>query len=762
MKQSILISFFLSICCLQAMGQRYVSGLNNEWTFIKEGDTLNINLPHTYNSQDAFDDPRGYYRGEVIYKQMLKSANFDQSKKHFIRFGAVNQEAKVYLNGNLVGSHLGGYTSFTIDLTNHLNYKSDLLEVVVTNEHNKNIPPLRGDFTFYGGIYRDVQLISVDHTHFSLNHYGSDGIFIDPIEVRNERTRIGVRGYVDGLNTEKHTVNVYLYERSGQLLRKMTPSTYNINDGQWSLLFNINNPHLWTTEDPYLYTFVSEIVEKSSGKLIDRISIPYGFRFYNFDPDKGFFLNGEYKKLIGVNRHQDRHDIGNALKAEHHIADMELINEMGANYLRTAHYPQDKLITEYCDRQGILVSIEIPLDHEITQSQDFADNSKLMTLEMIYQYYNHPSVIIWAYMNEMGLGKQIVRDSTIMWDVAKLAQELEELIRKEDPYRYTMIPNHGDFDIYKHFGLTDIPMLVGWNLYYGWYEPDFDGFGKFVDHAHAMVPDKPILITEYGAGADPRITSYAPERFDFSQDWSIDFHASHIKQIKERDFIAGSAVWNMFDFGSESRQDAVPHINNKGLCGIDRKPKPVFYLYQSQLRKDLDVIIPDDKPKPLSEFEDYWANQDILNINFGTNFYFTPDDVAGTWYPSETLSKQYMTANGGKRFSVRDRGIGSDRGIDLTDLDPIYQTQLLDVESLTFPVPLGDYQIIIHISRLLKNTDFNEKIMLNGQSLSIGDLDPWTAYTYTFFVEHSDLLKLDFTPIEGSSTFINGIQIIKK
>lgn len=483
----------------------------------------------------------------------------DSLQDHFLRFGAVNQEAEVYLNGRKIKSHLGGYTAFNVDLTPFLTFSNDTILVEVDNSHNKNIPPLRGDFTFYGGIYRDVQLISLSKTHFDLAFYGSEGVFVDPKEVSKDNANLDIWGLAKNFDNQKHNIQVDLYSTSGDLIARQ--STDLVVDRKWQLTLKVENPILWGIDSPHLYRVEATIKSKNTDAVIDEIHIPVGIRYFSFESDKGFFINGKPKKLIGVNRHQDRKGMGNALQDHHHLEDMQLIKDLGVNYLRTAHYPQDEFISNFCDRNGIVMSVEIPLDHEITQTEEFKIVCKNMTLEMIYQNYNHPSILIWAYMNEMGLGKQIKRDSIEMIAVRDLAIELEELIRSTDPNRYTMIPNHGYFEIYETFNLTDIPMIVGWNLYYGWYEPDLNGFGEFIDHAYSKNPSKPIIITEYGAGADPRITSYTPERFDFSIDWAMDFHKSHLIQISNRDFISGAAVWNMFDFGSEGRQDAVPYLS---------------------------------------------------------------------------------------------------------------------------------------------------------------------------------------------------------
>lgn len=738
--------------------QRAELDLNNDWFFKKKTDRQwqSINLPHTYNADDPFDDEPGYYRGQASYRKIIRTDDLNPDQKHFLQFDAVNQEAAVFVNGVEAGIHLGGYTAFNIPISSLLSYRVDTIDVLVNNRHNPNIPPLKGDFNFYGGIYRSVKLLSVDSVHFSMEQYGSDGIFIYPLEVTDSLAHIRVRGDLDGAHFNGNLVEIQVFDETEKEVAS-TKSKILHENGNWELELQIERPDLWTLTSPVLYRFDCSVQDEKSGKILDELSIYYGFRNIKFDPKNGFYLNSQPVKLLGVNRHQDLPGKGNALSHADHLRDMQIIKEMGCNFLRTAHYPQDRFITDYCDRNGILVSMEIPLDHQITMSDSFTEVCMNMTREMVYQYFNHPSVIIWAYMNEMGLGKQIERDREEMESVAKLARKLDTEIRELDPYRWTMIPNHGDFDIYHHFGLTNIPMIVGWNLYYGWYEPDFNGFGAFVDHAHLHVPDKPIIITEYGAGADPRISSPNPERFDFSLEWSMDFHDAHLRQIKERPFIAGSAVWNMFDFGSERRQDAVPHVNNKGLCGFDRQPKPIFYLYKSHLRADDDEI-------PKSSFNEvsskYWNSNDLLKINFGTDFYFQEDN-GQTWYPVEAIASTLLEVDGGDHYRPRNRGIGTDRAIDRSDNDPVYQTQMVGASRISFHVPEGLYHVVLHMSDIYRDQPVDQSVFVNKKRIDCFDLHPFTAYRFSKEIRaENGKIELKFES-PGEMPVVNGIELIR-
>lgn len=575
---------------------RYKIAINSNWQFFKgekpQEDTIEwewINLPHSWNTEDPFDEEPGYYRGVGWYRKVVHADAFPQKEKTFIYFEAANQHARVFVNGERVGEHKGGYTAFCFDITNRLKEGDNLLEVRLDNSHDPAVPPLKGDFNFYGGIYRDVYLILTDAIHFEMLDHASPGVYITTPYVDSAEAKIRLRGTIlnEGEPEGMAGLAVEIRDRSGKkagVFERFIRLDSGPNAFDWD--FSFPNPELWSPGAPNLYSIAIQVKDGESGQVLDQIVQPLAFRWHNFDPDEGFSLNGQPLKLVGVNRHQDLPGKANALSNAEHLRDMEMIKSMGANFFRTAHYPQDPTVLEACDRLGLIVTMEIPLDHEITDSPEFYSNCKTMMREMIRQYHNHPSIVIWAYMNEMFLGRNLERDREAIGKIVAFARELEALTREEDPARYTMIPNHGDFNVYHESGITQVPMIVGWNLYYGWYEEGLEGFGAFMDRAHRELSDKPLILTEYGAGADPRLRSLNPVRFDFSVDWESAFHHSHLEQIMERPFIAGTAVWNMFDFGSENRRDAVPHVNNKGLCSFNREPKDAFYLYQAWLSEE--------------------------------------------------------------------------------------------------------------------------------------------------------------------------------
>lgn len=356
----------------------------------------------------------------------------------------------------------------------------------------------------------------------------------------------------------------------------------------------IDSPRLWDIDDPYRYMVYTRILDKRKGTLLDEVVNPLGLRWFKFDSEKGFFLNGKGRKLIGTARHQDYFQKGNALRDELHVQDVLLLKEMGGNYLRVSHYPQDPVIMEMCDKLGIVTSVEIPVVNAVTETEEFLHNSVEMAKEMVRQDFNRPSVMIWGYMNEIFLrrpyteGKQL---EDYYRFTEKVARALEATIREEDPSRYTMMAYHNMPQYYEDAHLTEIPMIQGWNLYQGWYEPDINEFQRLLDRAHKVYKGKVLMVTEYGPGVDPRVHSYQPERFDFSQEYGLVYHKHYLNEMMKRPFIAGSSLWNLNDFYSESRVDAVPHVNNKGVVGLNREKKDVYWFYKTALSRRPILVI---------------------------------------------------------------------------------------------------------------------------------------------------------------------------
>ena len=611
------------------MGGRKLISLNDQWQFRKdEGPNQNINIPHTWNVQDVLDDEPGYYRGLGIYTRNLKFDESAKGKQIFLIFNGVGQEAEVLINGKSAGKHMGSYNRFVVPITDFLNFKNDLLEVRVTNRFNENIPPLTADFTFFGGIYRNVNRLMTDAVHFSQSESGSSGVFINTPQVTTNSATVKVSTYVknDAATDKKIRVLQQLYDDEGRLITKEVVEV-NLKKGENKSIVQklkpIKSPLLWSPEKPYLYRLVSQILDAKTEKTIDQVSNPIGFRWFKFDANEGFFLNGKPLKLIGASRHQDYENLGNAVPDALQIRDVELLKEMGGNFLRVAHYPQDPVILEACDRLGILASVEIPVVNTITESAAFTKNCLDMQREMISQNFNHPSVIIWAYMNEILLRPKFADDKPrqqIYFDhIRELAEKLDSLTRTLDPSRYTLLVNHGAWDLYNKVGLTKIPMIVGWNLYSGWYSGVPADFAKFLDRHHQELPNTPFMVTEYGADADPRIRSTDPVRFDKSVEYAIKFNQVYLNAMLSRPFVAGGMAWNLADFNSETREETMPHINNKGLLTIGRKPKDTYFLYQAYLSKKPYLKITSAHWKNRTALADSGKSVSTQNVQVSTN-----------------------------------------------------------------------------------------------------------------------------------------------
>jgi beta-galactosidase len=580
--------------------------LNANWQFVKDPKNSAmvpssgtqwqvVNLPHTWNAKDVLDEVPGYYRGAGWYKKSINTDAKWTGKELFLCFNGANQETDVYINGQNAGRHLGGYTRFLIPISRFLNKSGsgNTIAVKVNNRFNENIAPLTADFTFYGGIYRTVSLVAVDPVHFSDAGLGGSGVYISTPFVSKSKGNVKIHGQLinNSPSIRSLILKTVIYDPQGKVVAQANSALGQVAPNQnisFSKAFpSLLNPVLWSPDDPRLYQISAQIIDSKSGAVLDGIRQQTGLRWFRFDANKGFFLNGRPYKLIGVSRHQDFENLGNAVPDSTQVKDIQMLKKMGGNFLRVAHYPQDQSILDACDRLGILASVEIPIVNEITETKAFADNGKRMLLEMINQNYNHPSIVVWGYMNEILLKMKFKddedRQKSYIKNIVNLASALNKAAREADPYRYTMIANHGSTKVYQDAGLTKIPMLVGWNLYNGWYGGKLSEFADNLDKIHKEMPDKPFMVTEYGADADQRIHALAPERFDKSIEYAVQFHQYYLNAIKKRPFVSGAQAWNLADFGAEDREETMPHMNTKGLMTQGRKPKNVFYLYNAYL-----------------------------------------------------------------------------------------------------------------------------------------------------------------------------------
>ena len=612
MKKLFYIFILLFIVGWAQAQQRVVYTINDGWKFTKgspfeaqltgcdDSSWETVNIPHTWNDKDADDETPGFYRGPVWYRKQLFIDKSQEGRQAVIYFEGANQEVRFYLNGQFVGEHKGGYTRFCFDITSHLRYgQENLFAIYVNNVYNPNIPPLSADFTFFGGIYRDVYLQFMNPVHIATNDYASSGVYIRTPEVSNSAASVEITTLLTNdmpQATEIRVENI-ICDADGKEVKK-TQAEVKLAAGETktdiSKKIKIDSPRLWDIDDPYRYMVYTRILDKRKGTLLDEVVNPLGLRWFKFDSEKGFFLNGKGRKLIGTARHQDYFQKGNALCDELHVQDVLLLKEMGGNYLRVSHYPQDPVIMEMCDKLGIVTSVEIPVVNAVTETEEFLHNSVEMAKEMVRQDFNRPSVMIWGYMNEIFLrrpyteGKQL---EDYYRFTEKVARALEATIREEDPSRYTMMAYHNMPQYYEDAHLTEIPMIQGWNLYQGWYEPDINEFQRLLDRAHKAYKGKVLMVTEYGPGVDPRVHSYQPERFDFSQEYGLVYHKHYLNEMMKRPFIAGSSLWNLNDFYSESRVDAVPHVNNKGVVGLNREKKDVYWFYKTALSRRPILVI---------------------------------------------------------------------------------------------------------------------------------------------------------------------------
>lgn len=573
---------------MSMFAQRQDILLNNDWNFrfshqVQKGTEVRVDLPHTWNAQDALSGKIDYKRGIGNYEKNLFIRSEWKGKRLFIRFEGVNNIADVFVNRRHIGEHRGGYGAFIFEITGKVEYgKENSILVRVNNGEQLDIMPLVGDFNFYGGIYRDVHLLITDETCISPLNYASPGVRLIQDSVSHKYAK--VRAVVDLSNGDSGNREVELNVRllDGQRVVKEGTKKVNLSGNaamQQEFTFEIDQPHLWNgRQDPFLYQ--AEVTLSRNGQMVDRVTQPLGLRFYRIAPDKGFFLNGKHLPLQGVCRHQDRSEVGNALRPQHHEEDAALMLEMGVNAVRLAHYPQATYFYDLMDKNGIIVWAEIPFvapggynDKGFVDLPAFRANGKEQLKELIRQHYNHPSICVWGLFNELTeLGDNPV----------EYIKELNVLAHQEDPTRLTTSASNqmGDLNF-----ITD---AIAWNRYDGWYGGTPADLGKWLDRMHKDHPEICIAISEYGAGASiyhqqDSLVKTVPTSWWHPENWQTYYHIENWKTISSRPYVWGSFVWNMFDFGAAHRTEGDrPGINDKGLVTFDRKVrKDAFYFYKA-------------------------------------------------------------------------------------------------------------------------------------------------------------------------------------
>lgn len=544
--------------------------INSDWEFEKEGVKSVVSLPHTWNGEDG-QSRKDYYKGKCVYRKKLKKAQ----GVCYIEFNGANSVSEVFIDKKQVGTHRGGYSMFRFRIDGYLAEEENLLEVYVDNTVIPEVFPTSADFTFYGGIYRDVNLIYAGETRFSLDDGSREGVSAVPRRVGGE-WELEIKANVTGAGTD--TVCVFeLKGDSGSVVARDTRPS----EAATSVL-KVSSPRLWDgLKDPYLYTLDCKLVQK--GETVDERNILVGFREIEFSSEKGCFLNGRHIKLRGVSRHQDREGIGNALTMKEHEEDIALILEVGANAVRLAHYQQSEEFYTLCDKKGLLVWAEVPVISVYAKARQL--NAEEQLISLIKQNINHPSIFCWGIQNEITLSgagnKKMIAG----------IRRLNEIAHALDPSRPTAC---AQVTMTKpDTALNKVTDLLGYNHYFGWYVQTVNAIDKWLDNFHEVRPEAKLCLSEYGAEAVLGYYSEDPVQGDYSEGYQALYHEHYIDAIAARDRIWGSFVWNMFDFGSAARDEGgVRGRNNKGLVTIDRKiKKDAFYIYKATWSEEKFVYI---------------------------------------------------------------------------------------------------------------------------------------------------------------------------
>ena len=570
--------------------------LNENWTFLyHDGTSTCVNIPHTWNALDGQDGGNDYYRGTCRYQKTFPKPEFGPKERVYLEFRGVNASARVILNGATVATHDGGYSTFRVDITEKLEQENDLL-VEVDNSVNDRVYPQKADFTFYGGIYRDVTVLTVNENHFDLDYFGGPGLAITPTVVGKDSS-VQVRSWH---NAPNGIVSVKLLDQEGKIVAS--------GEGTDAAM-TISNVHLWDgIEDPYLYSCVATL--SVDGVAVDEITANFGVRTFHVDPQKGFFLNGRSYPLRGVCRHQDWKGIGNALTTFHHDTDMAMIREIGANTIRLAHYQHDQYFYDLCDRYGMVVWAEIPYISEHMPAG--RENTISQMKELIVQNYNHPSICVWGISNEITISTKNKKD---MLDNHRV---LNELIHQMDPNRPTTLACYavcGPFNPVAH----KVSDIVSWNLYLGWYVPGMFLNDLWVDFFHWKYPNRCLGYSEYGCECMPNLHSAHPRRGDQSEEYQCKYNEYMLRFFEKRPFMWATHLWNMFDFAADARnQGGEPGMNHKGLVTFDRKiRKDSFYIYKAYWSKEPFVHICGkrfaDRVEAATEIKVY-SNQDTVTL----------------------------------------------------------------------------------------------------------------------------------------------------
>ncbi len=559
---------------------REIVNINRKWAFTKQATSVPaelpmnwdwVNLPHSWNAIDGQDGDSDFYRGTCYYVKKLLKSDLPETDKYYLEIKGANSSADVYVNGKILAHHDGGYSTWRVDITNHIQ-QENLIAIAVDNSPNDKVYPQFADFTFYGGLYRDVNIVCVSDSHFDLMHHGGPGLKITPV-VNGKNADVEIEAWLTNAKAGQQ-INYIIKDAEGNTAcEKLTADT--------KVRLTIENAHLWHgRKDPYLYTAELQLIE--NGNVLDNISSRFGCRSFVIDPENGFILNGEEYPLRGVSRHQDRWGFGNALLPEHHEEDIELIMEVGATTIRLAHYQHDQYFYDLCDEKGLVIWAEIPYisKHMATGRENTISQMK----ELVIQNYKHPSIVVW------GLSNEITMQGDSDPDLLENHRILNDLVHELDKTRKTVVAAVSMCDIESPY--IQIPDCVSYNHYFGWYGGDTTMNGPWFDNFHARFPQIPIGCSEYGCEALNWHTS-DPQQGDYTEEYQAYYHEELIKQFFSRKYMWATHVWNMFDFGADSRNEGGENgQNHKGLVTFDRKyKKDSFYAYKAWLSDEKFVHI---------------------------------------------------------------------------------------------------------------------------------------------------------------------------
>jgi len=640
---------------------RVAINLNPDWKFIRrdvagaeqpgfdDSGWEPVTLPHTWNNLDGEDGGNDYYRGPAWYRRHLSLPADLGGKSLFLQFDAASSDAMVYINGKLAGpEHTGMFSAFCYDVTPLVNFAGDnIIAVRVSNAKNPNIPPVSADFTFFGGLYRGVRLLALNPLSISPIDDASPGVYVKQMNVTPDHADLQVTSKLrnGGQAQSSVVVTTDFLVSGGSVLQSVTTTASVDAGGNADAVqrLSVDHPHLWNgRKDPYLYHLRVTVNQGTSP--VDRVIQPLGIRFFSVDPDKGFFLNGQSYPLHGVNRHQDRLDMGWAIHSKEQQEDFNLIMEMGCTAIRLAHYQHAQEFYDLCDRGGLVVWAESCMVNAVTDSREFDDTAKRQLRELIKQSYNHPSICFWSLYNELRITKekdQTVGDIKPMIDhqialVTELNNEAHQLDSTRLTTAATLIPEGGN-------RLNMITDVIGFNRYYGWYSDNIGAWPGKLDALHAAIPGRALCISEYGAGASIFEHELDPKQPKTNgvwhpEEWQNIVHEAAYKAMKDRPYVWGAFLWNMFDFASDGRAEG-DHLgrNDKGMVTYDRKvKKDAFYFYKANWSDEPVIYITDRRFTPRNVGEGpvkVYSNCDTVELKLnGVSLGTMPgDDCVFVW-----------------------------------------------------------------------------------------------------------------------------------